>query len=95
MFFSVRVPMKIGAKTYTPCVCYALTKELEATVNKLSTEGKVYIFTEKVGFMNGKTLSKKKKTSKKASKKKETTAVETEETVVKENLTTESIDEGF
>lgn len=91
MFFSVKMPLKIGDKTYTPCVCYSVTKELEATISKLNASGKVYTYTEKVGFMNGKALFKKKKSIKKCTKKK----TEATEEVVNVNETYEIAEEGF
>lgn len=48
MFFSVKEPLKFFGKVYRPCICYAVTKELELTVNKLVTEGKATIYEEKV-----------------------------------------------
>lgn len=56
MFFSVKEPLKVFGKVYRPCICYAVTKELELTVNKLVTEGKATIYEEKVFFQNGKVL---------------------------------------
>ena len=61
MYFSVRKYIKIAGKTYTPCVCYDLPNELVATVEKLQSEGKATIYTEPVGFMNGKILKKEVK----------------------------------
>ena len=61
MYFSVRKYIKIASKTYTPCVCYDLPNELVATVEKLQSEGKATIYTEPVGFMNGKILKKEVK----------------------------------
>ena len=61
MYFSVRKYIKIAGKTYTPCVCYDLPNELVATVEKLQSEGKATIYTEPVGFMNGKILRKEVK----------------------------------
>ena len=78
MFFSVKRPMKILGKTYVPCICYEVTKFLEATVNKLVAEEKAVTYETGVGFMNGKVLVKTKKLSKKSIKK------EKEEGVVEE-----------
>lgn len=58
MFFSVKRAMKIAGKTYIPCVCYPVTKFLERTVQKLSEEGKVVIYSERVFFQNGKVIKK-------------------------------------
>lgn len=60
MFFSVKQPLKILGKTYVPCVCYPVIKILEATVEHLEKQGKVYVYKEPVSFMNGKVLEKKK-----------------------------------
>lgn len=56
MFFSVKKAIKLNGKLYIPCVCYEVTKELEATVNKLVTEEKAYKFESRVFFQNGKVL---------------------------------------
>jgi len=82
MFFSVKVPMKIGAKNFRTCICYALPDYLKSTVEKLVAEGKAEMYEENRFFCNGKLVEKKKAkaTPKKTSNKKE---------VVKENLTTE------
>lgn len=69
MYFSVRKYIKIAGKTYTPCVCYDLPNELVATVEKLQSEGKATIYTEPVGFMNGKILKKEVKKAVKETKK--------------------------
>lgn len=69
MYFSVRKYIKIASKTYTPCVCYDLPNELVATVEKLQSEGKATIYTEPVGFMNGKILKKEVKKAVKETKK--------------------------
>jgi len=59
MFFSVKSPVKIAGKVYTPCVCYALTDYLKATVEKMAKEEKAYIYEDKVFFQNGKVIEKK------------------------------------
>lgn len=94
MFFSVKRPMKILGKTYVPCVCYEVTKFLEATVNKLVSEEKAVTYETGVGFMNGKVLVKSKKPSKKSAKKEEKEEVVVEE---KAEITLEesSETEGF
>lgn len=60
MFFSVKVPMKIGNKKYRTCVCYELPKLLEETVKKLEKEGKASIYEKEVFFCNGKLVELKK-----------------------------------
>ena len=87
MFFSVKVPMRIGAKVFRTCICYSLTENLKSTIVKLANEGKAEIYTEQKFFCNGKLVDKKTvtKTSKKKTKKVETEAMETtEETKVTE-----------
>ena len=59
MFFSVKVPMKIGGKVFRTCVCYDLTETLRATVEKLASEGKAEIYAELKFFCNGKLVEKK------------------------------------
>ena len=94
MFFSVKRPMKILGKTYVPCICYEVTKVMEATVNKLVDEEKAVTYGTEVGFMNGKVLVKAKKPSKKSAKKEEK-----EEAVIEEKaeitLEESSETEGF
>ena len=86
MFFSVKIPMSIGDKPYIPCVCYPLSKALEATVSRLVTEGKANIYTERKFFCNGKLVEKKKKSKKFTVKKEENILVPPAE---------EAIEEGF
>lgn len=59
MFFSVKSPVKIAGKVYTPCVCYALTDYLKATIEKMAKEERAYIYDHKVAFQNGKVIQKK------------------------------------
>ena len=59
MFFSVKVPMKIGGKIFRTCVCYDLTEPLKATVEKLEKEGKAVIYAEQRFFCNGKLVDTK------------------------------------
>ena len=59
MFFSVKVPIKIGGKTFHTCICYDLTETLRATVEKLASEGKAEIYQEQKFFCNGKLVEKK------------------------------------
>lgn len=58
MFFSVKEPLKIAGKVYTPCVCYPLPRFLEFTVEKLEKEGKATTYGEMVFFQNGKLVEK-------------------------------------
>ena len=59
MFFSVKSTTKIAGKVYTPCVCYPVTDFLQATVEKMTAEGKAYTYEHKVFFQNGKVIEKK------------------------------------
>lgn len=73
MFFSVKVPMKIGNKSFRTCICYKLEENLKSTVQKLASEGKAEIYTEVRFFCNGKLVEKiknKAKTKKKETKQK-------------------------
>ena len=97
MFFSVKVPMKIGGKAFHTCICYDLTEALKTTVEKLASEGKAEIYKEQKFFCNGKlvekkpvvkenlTTEKKEKKNKKAQKEEP----ETVETVTVEPVTVE------
>lgn len=70
MFFSVKKPLRILGKVYIPCICYPVTKVLEATVEKMVADGIAVSYEKEVGFMNGKVLEKKsKKKTTKAEKK--------------------------
>lgn len=76
MYFSVKSPVMIAGKVYTPCICYALPEALAPTINKMVKEGKAYTYNHKVAFQNGKVLVKaeetvEKKDTKKAKKGKE------------------------
>ena len=85
MFFSVKSPVKIAGKVYTPCVCYALTDYLKATIEKMAKEERAYIYDHKVAFQNGKVIQKKEeaqpvvKEKKKAKKEKVVEEVKEEE----------------
>ena len=92
MFFSVKSPLKILGKTYIPCVCYPVTKILEATIENLEKQEKVYIYKEPVSFMNGKVLQKKKAKTEKAKKEKTYKPVVKEETVEEVTLEVSSTD---
>ena len=59
MFFSVKSPVKIAGKVYTPCVCYALPDFLKATIEKMVKEERAYIYDHKVFFQNGKAIERK------------------------------------
>lgn len=72
MFFSVKVPMKIGNKNFRTCICYKLEENLKSTVQKLASEGKAEIYTEVRFFCNGKLVEKNKNKNKAKTKKKET-----------------------
>lgn len=76
MFFSVKVPMKIGNKSFRTCICYELNEKLKPTVQKLASEGKAEIYTEVRFFCNGKLVGK---TRTKAKAKKKETKQKTEE----------------
>lgn len=72
MFFSVKIPMKIGGKKFRSCICYPLNEQLRLTVEKLVSEGKAVIYNEQKFFCNGKLMEdKKQKTKKSAFKTKE------------------------
>lgn len=87
MFFSVKSPVKIAGKVYTPCVCYALTDYLKATIEKMAKEERAYIYDHKVAFQNGKVIQKKEEAKpvavekKKAKKEKAVEEVKEEEKI--------------
>lgn len=56
MFFVVKEPIKIGGKPFRTCICYDLTDDLRATVNKLVEDGKAVIYPVYTFFCNGKPL---------------------------------------
>lgn len=98
MFFSVKSPMKIAGKVYIPCICYEVTKSLELTINKLVSEDKAVLYTERVFFQNGRVIEKEKtaKKSKKAKKEEVVAEVKSEaelEPVV--DMTEEEIKDDF
>lgn len=101
MFFSVKTAIKIGSKTYLPCICYNLPDTLVPTVDKLVAEGKAREYETKVYFQNGKVLEKKavvktSLTTKKGKKaKKETSAVIEVEAVAEAESVTDTEAEGF
>jgi hypothetical protein len=100
MFFSVKSPIKIAGKVYTPCICYALPEVLLPTVNKLVNEGKAYIYDHKVAFQNGKVLVKKVETEVKVEKKpskksKKEEKLEPEEFVKEDEVVNTDESEGF
>jgi hypothetical protein len=70
MYFAVKTPMRIGNKSYLPCVSYEVTCSLEKTVEKLEGENKVYVSDVKMIFQSGKWINKEVKIEKKQSKKK-------------------------
>ena len=73
MFFSVKTTVKIMGKLYRPCTCYAVTKVLEATVNKMVSEGNAVLYDNRVFFQNGKIIKslEERKAEVKAQKKAE------------------------
>lgn len=84
MYFSVKVPMRIGGKKFRTCVCYALTDTLKSTVEKLSEKGNAEIYEQPVFFCNGKLVAKKEAVAEEKSvkvKKSKAKAVETAEAV--------------
>lgn len=99
MYFSVKSPVKIDGKVYTPCVCYILPDVLVPTIEKMVKEEKAYIYDHKVAFQNGKVIEKKPevKTEKKPSKKsKKEEKIEPEEFVEEvEKIVTPDESEGF
>lgn len=78
MYFSVKVPMKIGGKAFHTCICYALTENLKYTVEKLAEQGKAVLYNEPRYFCNGKLVAKKEPAVKKVDKKKEKKQVKKE-----------------
>ena len=89
MYFSVKMPVKIAKKTYVPCVCYEVTKEIESAVVKLAVNGTARLYDHEVFFVNGKVAEKKveTKTSKTSSKK---VKVETEKEAVEVTVDVET-----
>lgn len=79
MFFSVKVPMKIGGKEFHTCICYPLTDTFKATVEELEKKGKAVIYSERKFFCNGKLVEKSKKSKKPDVKIKETKKEELKE----------------
>lgn len=59
MFFSVNNSIKIGERTFRPCICYKVTPYLELTINKLAKEGKVTLHEKQIFFCNGKIVENK------------------------------------
>lgn len=82
MYFSVKNAVKLGGKTYLPCVCYEVTRVLELTVEKLVSEGKAYTYAFKSFFVNGKRVKSKEELTaeRKEEKKKHKASKHTEET---------------
>ncbi len=104
MFFSVKRAIRIGGKTFRPCICYEVTPYLELTIKKLAEGDNVTIYPERVFFCNGKIVEKKpvveeNRTTEKAKKEKKEKKVdaptfvkEVEETV---DTVIEDESEGF
>lgn len=59
MFFSVKSAVKIGSRTYIPCICYLAKEDLVPVIEKLVAEGKACTYPERVFFQNGRVLEKK------------------------------------
>lgn len=68
MFFSVKVPMRIGGKEYKTCICYPLNDILKTTIEDLEKKGKAVIYSERKFFCNGKLVTKTKKVVKPSKK---------------------------
>lgn len=94
MFFSVKTPMKIGGKAYSPCICYPLPEILSLTVDKLVKEGKAYRYDKPVFFQNGKVLEKKEE-EKTAPAKKVKKIKKEEETIPEDIPSPEEVAEEF
>lgn len=97
MFFSVKQPLKIAGKEYTPCVCYSLPKFLEYTVEQLTKENKAVIYAERVFFQNGKVIEPETDEKADATVEKPRKGKKTKESFVEEEPLVENIadDEGF
>lgn len=102
MFFSVKVPLKIGNKVYKPCICYHLTGNLELTIEKLKNEGKAEVYEKQVFFCNGKLVEEKtvkeEKTVEKPRKEKKTKEVpvkDVEDIAEEVGILPPAEDEGF
>ena len=96
MFFSVKVPMKIGGKAFHTCICYDLTEALKATVEKLASEGKAEIYQEQKFFCNGKLVEKKQVVKENLTTEKPKKEKKSKASTVKEEVETlaEEIDES-
>lgn len=103
MYFSVKVPVKIGDKKFLTCICYELTEFYKDAVEKLVAEGKAVKYETKRFFCNGKLLptaeekrreaKKTKKALKEASK--EAQKVPVEEVSTEDTVSEEGLIEGF
>lgn len=97
MFFSVKQPLKIAGKEYTPCVCYPLLKFLEYTVEQLTKENKAVIYAERVFFQNGKVIEPETDEKVDTTVEKPRKGKKTKENFVEEEPSVENTadDEGF
>lgn len=82
MFFSVKVPMRIGGKKFKTCICYTLTDYLKNTVKELEKQGKAVIYPEQRFFCNGKLVETKKEQRLAKKRAKKEAAEEKEQTEV-------------
>ena len=55
-FFAVKKVLKIGGRKHIPSVCYPLTEDIVDTINKLSAEGLVVIYPERMRFLSGRAV---------------------------------------
>lgn len=96
MFFSVKVPMKIGGKAYKTCICYKMTEAIKTTVEKLVKEGKAEVYDHQRFFCNGKLVEEKAsvKVTVEKPKKEKKNSKKVEEVVEEKSETTDN-DEGF
>lgn len=60
MFFTVKNSLRIGSKSYKPCICYDLEEGLTATIKSLEEKGLAEITSKPVFFQNGKKIEAKK-----------------------------------
>lgn len=53
MFFSVKKPLEINGRRYTPCVCYEIDDSLRSKLVYLAGNGLASLYNERVYFQNG------------------------------------------
>ena len=58
MYFCVKKPLKIGSKSFKPCIGYNLADYLVTTIRKLEAEGDAEISDTPIFFQNGKKIEK-------------------------------------